>query len=178
MGVGRSGNTVYLSDFGIAFSAYDNRTTSYATYRERQGSGSPRLIGNPPFASLMGHVAGSSTPLVLPTTERLWHDLVTSRSDDLESLGYVLVRFLTGSLPWDGLKADNRNEKLKRIQEMKEDFDPNCWNFMETIGIWWKCVDPANRISWNLVESCRILGNIRSQWLSMVKQQWDHAGNF
>lgn len=71
MGVGRSGNTVYLSDFGIAFSAYDNRTTSYATYRERQGSGSHRLIGNPPFASLMGHVAGSSTPLVLPTTERL-----------------------------------------------------------------------------------------------------------
>ena len=52
-------------------------------------------------------------------------DLVRCRSDDLESLGYVLVRFLAGSLPWDGLKADNTNEKIKMIQARKEAFDPS-----------------------------------------------------
>ena len=50
-------------------------------------------------------------------------DLGRCRADDLESLGYVLVRFLQGSLPWDGLEADNRNEKIKMIQAKKEAFD-------------------------------------------------------
>ena len=71
MGVGRSGNTVYLSDFGIACHVNYNLTTNYATWKRIRGSDPCTLIGNPPFASLMGHVAGGSTPLVLPTTEPL-----------------------------------------------------------------------------------------------------------
>ena len=47
-------------------------------------------------------------------------DLGRCRADDLESLA---VRFLQGSLPWDGLEADNRNEKIKMIQGKKEAFD-------------------------------------------------------
>ena len=42
------------------------------------------------------------------------------RRDDLESLGYLLLYFLIGKLPWQGIQIHNKTEKYKEIGRLKK----------------------------------------------------------
>ena len=42
-----------------------------------------------------------------------------SRRDDLEAIAYVLIYFAKGSLPWQGLKIEDKDAKYEEISRLK-----------------------------------------------------------
>ena len=54
-----------------------------------------------------------------------------SRRDDLESLGYMLIYFFLGKLPWQGIKAESEKEKYQKLLEAKKKF--NIDNYKDAI---------------------------------------------
>lgn len=97
MGVGKRGNQVFLIDFGLAKKYRDPRTHQHIPFREGKS-----LTGTARYASVNSH-----------------NGFEQSCRDDLESLGYLLVYFLKGSLPWQGLRVQDKQSKYDRIAESK-----------------------------------------------------------
>lgn len=97
IGSGKKNRTLYMIDFGLAKRYRDPRTHQHIPYKENKN-----LTGTARYASVNAHLG-----------------LEQSRRDDLESVGYVLLYLLVGSLPWQGLKANTKHEKYQRIMDKK-----------------------------------------------------------
>lgn len=115
MGIGKRGNQVNVIDYGLAKKYRDNRTHLHIPYRENKN-----LTGTARYTSINTHLG-----------------VEQARRDDLESLAYVLMYFLRGALPWQGLKAATKKQKYDRIMEKKmtTPTDLLCRGFPNEFGI-------------------------------------------
>jgi len=109
IGLGRQANQVHIIDFGLSKKYRDTRTQQHIPYREGKS-----LTGTARYVSIDTHLG-----------------IEQSRRDDLTSIGHVLMYFLRGSLPWQGIKAIGKKEKYERIMRKKMDtpVDSLCEHF-------------------------------------------------
>lgn len=96
MGRGVTQNNLFMIDFGLA-RAFQDLNGKHVAFKEKNG-----LVGTARYASLNAH-----------------NGYEQSRRDDLESIGYVLIYFAKGKLPWQNIKASTKEEKYKLIADVK-----------------------------------------------------------
>ena len=97
IGLGKKSNIVYLIDYGLAKKYRDPKTLHHIPYKENKN-----LTGTARYASIHSHLG-----------------IEQSRRDDLESICYLLIYFLKGGLPWQKMKANNKQEKYHKIMDKK-----------------------------------------------------------
>jgi len=95
IGCGDTSNIVYLIDYGLCKRYRDPKTNNHIIYKENRN-----LTGTARYVSINTHLG-----------------VEQSRRDDLESIAYVIVFFLKGSLPWQGVKG--AADKYNKIMEKK-----------------------------------------------------------
>ena len=99
MGAQEDNAKLYILDFGLAKKYRSSRTLVQYPYVKKK-----KLTGTARYASIHA----------LEAYEQ-------SRRDDLESVGYVLMYFLRGNLPWQGLKVRSKEDRYKKILEKKKE---------------------------------------------------------
>lgn len=90
---------IFLIDYGLSKLYIDEITQKHITMENKS-----LFEGTLSYSSLNCHMG-----------------LSLSRRDDLESLGYILIEMLKGSLPWQHIHEVNIEERFNIVKKMKEE---------------------------------------------------------
>jgi serine/threonine protein kinase len=101
VGIGPERSQIYLIDLGLA----KRYKLKHVHIKEADDK---KLTGTARYTSINSH-----------------QKMEQSRRDDLESLGYLMIYFLKGKLPWQGIIAANKDEKYEKIGHMKAAYELN-----------------------------------------------------
>jgi len=93
---------IYILDFGLSKKYRSSKTLAHYKMVKKNN-----LTGTARYASI-----------------NALNGLTQSRRDDLEAVGYVLMYFLRGKLPWQGIPVQNKETRYKKIMEKKMSTSP------------------------------------------------------
>ena len=118
VGFEKNSNLLYLIDFGISKEYLEGG--KHIPYQE----GRP-FIGTIRFASVAAH-----------------RGIELSRKDDLESLGYLLIFFLKGKLPWQFAAKLTQTDRKKMVANLKEKIkvEELCQRLPQTFSVYLRYV--------------------------------------
>lgn len=146
-----------MIDFGLAKRFRNPRTGQHIPWKEGKN-----LTGTARYASLNTHLGYEQ-----------------SRRDDLEGLGYVMLYFLKGKLPWQGIPAKTKEEKYKKIKNKKKDtpIEDLCYklpkefakylNYCRSLNFEDKpCISDLKRLFMNLLKKKGFENNSKFDWLT------------
>nr|CAG8590551.1 4261_t:CDS:10 [Entrophospora candida]CAG8595363.1 4012_t:CDS:10 [Entrophospora candida] len=98
--IGRK-HKVFLVDFGLSTNYVDQKTGFHIQKNQK----------------MLKSKTGTARYAALNVHRGYYH----TRRDDMESLGYVFLELLRGSLPWSGVIARNSRQGWAKMQRMKEE---------------------------------------------------------
>lgn len=96
IGADEDDTNIYLIDFGLSRS-FVSEDGHHIPFKDKKG-----MVGTARYVSINTHLGYEQ-----------------SRRDDLESIGYILIYFAKGTLPWQNLPAKNKEEKYEKILDIK-----------------------------------------------------------
>lgn len=94
---------VFLTDFGLSKIVKQSE-------KKKKKKKVTSFVGNLRYSSISMHNGEKS-----------------EKKDDLEALGYMLIYFIQGSLPWGNIFDSDLAERIEKVKESKESF-PNYLN--------------------------------------------------
>ena len=97
IGLNEKRKYIYILDFGLSKKYRNSKTLKHYPIIK-----SKNLTGTARYASI-----------------NALNGLTQSRRDDLEAIGYVLLYFLRGRLPWQGIPVRTKEERYKKIMDKK-----------------------------------------------------------
>ena len=114
IGLDEKNKYLYLLDFGLSKKYRSSTSKKHFSFTQNN-----KFIGNARYSSINALEGGTQ-----------------SRRDDLESLGYLLVYFLVGKLPWQGNISYSKEDKYYKIREIKKKTTPKelCYGLPSEFG--------------------------------------------
>lgn len=98
MGIESNENRVYVIDFGLAKKYKSQTKNTHIPFKTGKN-----MTGTARYCSINTH-----------------EGFEQSRRDDLESIGHVIMYFIRGVLPWQGLKCRHDEDHYTKIHEKKK----------------------------------------------------------
>ena len=99
LGINEYNAYLYLVDFGLAKKYRSSKTLKQNPYLKKK-----KLTGTARYASI-----------------HAMEEMEQSRRDDLEAVSYVIMYFIRGNLPWQGLKLKSNEDRYQKILEKKKE---------------------------------------------------------
>ena len=155
IGLKKMNNIIYMIDYGLTRKYCDSHK-KHIPYKEGKS-----LTGTALYASIYTHKG-----------------IEQSRRDDLESLGYMMIYFCKGELPWMNVKANNKAGKYKKIMEKKIQMKPEilCAGLIDEFREYFKYVrdlqfteEPNYEYLFglfnNAMKKCKIKNDFKFDWM-------------